>query len=150
MGAPIHVETVVRAVGASRGRLASWFVLGSNDLFVLGAAFVQNKVEQDEELIAGPAIDDMEITETLAPLIFAALETHVNSWLTLRFGAGEPVALPDGSVLFTTGPIPPPEGTNAPVLFAVYRIALGGFNLSRLTRDRVGYSDSTRGLAVCR
>jgi hypothetical protein len=69
---------------------------------------------------------------------------------TLRFGAGEPVALADGSILTTTGPIPPPEGMAAPVLFAVYRIALGGFNLSRVTRDRAGYSDSTRGFAVCR
>jgi hypothetical protein len=69
---------------------------------------------------------------------------------TLRFGAGEPVALPDGSILLTTGPIPPAEGMDAPLHFSVYRIALGGFNLSRVTRDRVGYSDSTRGFAFCR
>jgi predicted MPP superfamily phosphohydrolase len=31
---PEAVETVVRALGASRGRLASWFVLGSNDYYV--------------------------------------------------------------------------------------------------------------------
>jgi predicted MPP superfamily phosphohydrolase len=31
---PEAVETAVRAVGASRGRLASWFVLGSNDYYV--------------------------------------------------------------------------------------------------------------------
>ena len=27
------------------------------------------------------------ITETFTPQVFAALETHVNNWLTLRFGA---------------------------------------------------------------
>ncbi|MBI4169227.1 MAG: PD40 domain-containing protein [Acidobacteria bacterium] len=70
--------------------------------------------------------------------------------LTLRFGAGEPVALPDGSVLFTTGPVPLQEGMDAPVRFAVYRIALGGFNLSRVTRDRVGYNDHARGFLLCR
>lgn len=31
---PEAVETAVRAVGETRGRLASWFVLGSNDYFV--------------------------------------------------------------------------------------------------------------------
>jgi len=76
------------------GAAGNWSV-GSNDLFVLGAAFVQNKVEQDENLFAGPTfpavapVDNKEITENLAPLLFAALETHVNSWLTLRFGANK-------------------------------------------------------------
>ena len=31
------------------------------------------------------------ITETIFPQVFAALETHVNSWLTLRFGANKGV-----------------------------------------------------------
>jgi hypothetical protein len=31
----------------------------------------------------------MELTESFTPQLFAALETHVNSWLTLRFGANK-------------------------------------------------------------
>lgn len=63
--------------------LAGNWTLGSNDLFVLGATVAQNKVEIDS-LFFG---ENFEETEMLMPEIFAALETHVNSWLTLRFGA---------------------------------------------------------------
>lgn len=66
------------------GVAGNW-TLGQNDLLVLGLTFAQNKVEQDEGIF-GP-IGAGEITETFYPLLFAALETHVNSWLTLRFGA---------------------------------------------------------------
>jgi len=38
-------------------------------------------------MIYGP---DGKLTETIAPAVFAALETHVNNWLTLRFGANKP------------------------------------------------------------
>jgi hypothetical protein len=34
---------------------------------------------------------DYKYTTTVMPLVFAALETHVNSWLTLRFGAQQGV-----------------------------------------------------------
>jgi hypothetical protein len=34
---------------------------------------------------------DYEYTNTVMPLLFVALETHVNSWLTLRFGAQQGV-----------------------------------------------------------
>ena len=34
-----------------------------------------------------------------------------------------------------------------PTRFAVYRIALGGFNLTRMSRDRAAYKDYTRHLA---
>ncbi|HEY2953811.1 MAG TPA: hypothetical protein VGK89_01035 [Candidatus Eisenbacteria bacterium] len=93
------------------GAAGNWSV-GSNDLFVLGLTFAQNKVEQDELLFGGPlGVDDKEITETLSPLVFAALETHVNSWLTLRFGAnkaafskikGDPRVATDPRVEITT------------------------------------------------
>ena len=33
--------------------------------------------------------DTLKTTETLSPQVFAALETHVNNWLTLRFGANK-------------------------------------------------------------
>ncbi|MBI3539680.1 MAG: hypothetical protein HY076_05355 [Candidatus Eisenbacteria bacterium] len=64
--------------GWQLGAAGNW-TLGSNDLFVLGVNFAQNKLEQNNVA--------QEITETLMPQVFAALETHVNSWLTLRFGA---------------------------------------------------------------
>jgi hypothetical protein len=87
-------------VGALDNTLKGWqlgaagnWTLGQNDLFVLGLTFAQNTVDQQTSVVALPAplaafnVDDGTITETLAPQIFAALETHVNTWLTLRFGA---------------------------------------------------------------
>jgi hypothetical protein len=75
--------------GWQLGAAGNW-TLGSNDLFVLGVTFAQNKVEQESGLVTGPIAAD-EITETLMPQIFAALETHVNSYLTLRVGANKGV-----------------------------------------------------------
>lgn len=83
--------------------MASNWTLGTNDLFVLGATFAQNKVDQQNDLfnIVGTTLpggapttpgafsDSLEITESFAPQVFAALETHVNSWLTIRFGANK-------------------------------------------------------------
>ncbi len=73
------------------GAAGNW-TLGSNDLFVLGATFAQNTVEEQEDLFdlqdnSGLASDTLKATETIMPQVFAALETHINSWLTLRFGA---------------------------------------------------------------
>jgi hypothetical protein len=69
------------------GMAGNW-TIGSNDLFVLGVTFAQNKIEQEVDLFgAGFALGT--ITETFTPQIFAALETHVNSWLTVRFGANK-------------------------------------------------------------
>jgi hypothetical protein len=76
--------------GWEAGIAGNW-TIGSNDLFVLGMAFAQNTVEQQNDLFGiGTAFgvsDTLEVTETLAPQIFAALETNINSWLTLRVGA---------------------------------------------------------------
>lgn len=72
------------------GAAGNW-TLGSNDLFVLGMTFAQNKVEQETQLLSSPLATTDEATETLMPQIFAALETHVNSYLTLRFGANKGV-----------------------------------------------------------
>jgi hypothetical protein len=66
--------------GWQLGAAGNW-ALGSNDLFVLGATFAQNKLEA--------ANSSQQLTETYAPQVFAALESHVNSWLTLRFGANK-------------------------------------------------------------
>ncbi len=66
---------------------------------------------------------------------------------TLPYGADEPQVLPDLSIQFVSGPfVPPPLREDAPK-FAVYRIASGGFNLTRVSRDRAGYDDFTRRLS---
>lgn len=80
--------------GWSVGLAGNW-TLGANDLFVLGATFAQNKVEQEEDLFgisAGLGLgDELEVTETVTPNVFMALETNVNPWLTLRWGANKAV-----------------------------------------------------------
>jgi hypothetical protein len=70
------------------GVAGNW-TLGSNDLFVLGVNVAQNKLKQQEDLFGLGAGDTLELTESFTPQLFAALETHVNSWLTLRFGANK-------------------------------------------------------------
>ncbi|MFQ5876372.1 MAG: TolB family protein [Acidobacteriota bacterium] len=65
---------------------------------------------------------------------------------TAPFGASEPVLLAGVAIAFTAGPAPPPEGSGAPERYAVYRVAAGGFNLSRITRRRAQYNDFTRRL----
>jgi hypothetical protein len=84
--------------GWQAGVAGNW-TIGTNDLFVLGATFAQNKVDQQEDVLgiaaaaAGLGIvglgDTLTVTESLTPQVFAALETHVNNWLTLRFGANK-------------------------------------------------------------
>ena len=70
------------------GAAANWS-LGSNDLLVWGLDFIQNKVQQSDLLFGSAPYDSTDITETMTPRVFAALETHVNSWLTLRMGASK-------------------------------------------------------------
>jgi hypothetical protein len=70
------------------GAAGNW-TLGSNDLFVLGVNVAQNKLKQQEDLFGLGFGDTLELTESFTPQLFAALETHVNSWLTLRFGANK-------------------------------------------------------------
>lgn len=83
------------------GAAGNW-TLNQNDLFVLGLTFGRNSVEQDGPLffstVATPpgfgglgAIDNKKIDESIYPQVFAALETHVNPWLTIRFGASQDV-----------------------------------------------------------
>lgn len=74
------------------GAAGNW-TLGTNDLFVAGVTFAQNKLEQEYDIFGLSSSfglsDDLEVTETMTPNVFAALETHVNNWLTLRFGANK-------------------------------------------------------------
>ena len=75
--------------GWSLGLAGNW-TLGSNDLFVLGATFASNTIEQQYDVLGlTPAgfSPNGKLSESMSPQIFGALETHVNSWLTLRFGA---------------------------------------------------------------
>jgi hypothetical protein len=73
--------------GWQAGVAGNWTV-GANDLFVIGLTFAQNKVEQESDIF-GFGFANGSITETFTPQIFAAMESHVNSWLTLRFGANK-------------------------------------------------------------
>lgn len=70
------------------GAAGNW-TLGSNDLFVLGFTVAQNKHKQQTDLFGLGLGDTLELTETFYPQLFAALETHLNSWLTVRFGANK-------------------------------------------------------------
>jgi len=73
------------------GAAGNW-TLNQNDLFVLGFTAAHNTVENDTDAfglglltVSGLPVDKAE--ESIYPQIFAALETHVNPWLTVRFGA---------------------------------------------------------------
>jgi hypothetical protein len=76
-----------KLTGWQAGLAGNWS-LGTNDLFVLGMTFAQNKIDQEEDVV-GAGFATGTITETYMPQLFAALETHVNPWLTLRFGANK-------------------------------------------------------------
>lgn len=72
--------------GWQLGVAGNW-TLGSDDLFVLGATMASNKLTFDEDL--GFGVTEGTWTQSYSPMVFAALETHVNSWLTLRLGANK-------------------------------------------------------------
>jgi hypothetical protein len=74
------------SITAWQAGMAGNWTLGSNDLFVLGLTFAQNKLDQQRDVL-GIGFGNGTVTETFTPEIFAALETHINPWLTLRFGA---------------------------------------------------------------
>jgi hypothetical protein len=70
--------------------VSSDWTLGTNDMVVWGVTFAQNKIDEEEDLFGLVGANDHAIiTESLMPQLFAALETHVNNWLTLRFGANK-------------------------------------------------------------
>jgi hypothetical protein len=83
--------------------LAGNWAIGSNDLFVLGGTLAQNSVDQEGDVLGiangvngfAPANADfnpkLKATETMLPAVFMALETQVNSWLTIRMGANKSV-----------------------------------------------------------
>lgn len=65
------------------GAAGNW-TLNQNDLFVLGFTAARNTVENDTDVFG---LGAAKTEESIYPQIFAALETHVNPWLTVRFGA---------------------------------------------------------------
>jgi hypothetical protein len=85
--------------GWQAGVAGNW-TLGTNDLFVLGVAIAQNRLEQEDDIFGiaasiptpgggTPIGDALEVREGFMPLVFAALETHANNWLTFRLGASK-------------------------------------------------------------
>ncbi len=88
---PVPAGTLVTQTNTLKGwqvGAAGNWTLGANDLFVLGATFARNTIEGRTQP-GGPVNATFNESETYAPQLFAALETHVNSWLTLRFGANK-------------------------------------------------------------
>ena len=75
------VSTSAKISGWEIGGAGNWSI-GSDDLFVLGLQVVGNHAEST--VGANPKT---ELNETFYPNAFMGIETHVNSWLTLRFGA---------------------------------------------------------------
>ncbi len=66
--------------------------------------------------------------------------------LTLPYGASEAIVLDDRSILLVVEPVGDKKKRSGGGRFADYRIALGGFNLARITRDRARCNDFTRRL----
>lgn len=77
-GTAVAYETTRK--GWQMGVAGNW-TLNQNDLFVAGVTFASNKLENQWTGV------DQNWTETTMPTLFAALETHVNTWLTIRMGA---------------------------------------------------------------
>jgi hypothetical protein len=75
------VTTDAKLSGWEIGGAGNWSI-GSDDLFILGLQIVGNHGEAT--VGTGPKTD---LHETFYPNAFMGLETHINSWLTLRFGA---------------------------------------------------------------
>ena len=71
-------DTYEETLKGWQGGVAGNWAINQKDLFVAGLTFAQNKYTNDTY--------EYEYTETLMPTMFAALETQVNPWLSLRFG----------------------------------------------------------------
>jgi hypothetical protein len=72
---------------------------------------------------------------------------QITESLVMPYGAEEPVALGADSILFTTCLSAEKPGGGTAERCRVYRIAAGGFNLAKLTRDLAHYSDFSRRLS---
>lgn len=75
------VKTDSKLSGWQFGLAGNWS-LNSDDLFVLGGNIMGDKITQQ----VGAAAEQSS-QQTYYPNVFMGLETHVNSWLAVRFGA---------------------------------------------------------------
>lgn len=120
--------------------LAGNWTLNQNDLFVLGLTAGNNTVEQDVDVFSSSIIGSgyKKMEETIYPQLFAALETHVNPWLTLRFGANQ-----DVNAKIKADPIAITGGTpNSTTSFSRFQMELGcGVKVGGLQFDAIMDSD---------
>lgn len=76
---PAGTKTDDKRSGWQVGLAGNWS-LGTEDLFVLGGQIANNTEKTPGSVLT-------RVSETYYPNVFMGLESHVNSWLTLRFGA---------------------------------------------------------------
>ncbi|MEO5617019.1 MAG: hypothetical protein ABIS67_04555, partial [Candidatus Eisenbacteria bacterium] len=121
------------------GVAGNW-TLNQNDLFVLGVTAAQNTFEQDTEVFTDPldpSDDFSKIEESIMPQVFAALETHVNPWLTIRFGATNDANVTIKGTPFTGSATPTTKATGAD-----FNMQLGaGVKVGGLQFDAIMASD---------
>ena len=109
------------------GTAGNWTV-GNNDLFVLGVSFAHNTVDQKEAVFAIGTADGTANESNLE--VFSALETHVNNWLTLRFGARKGA--------YNKLKIEPTAGGNAEITSSPFNMNIGaGVKLGTLQLDAI-------------
>src|SRR5262249_8365416 len=115
------------------GGAGNW-TLNQNDLFVLGAVLTRNTFEQDTNTFgsAGIAPGTGKFEESILPGLFAALETHVNPWLTVRFGANQ------GANQFTKATVMAPGSGSTKNTFSDFNMNLGvGVKVGGLQFDAI-------------
>jgi hypothetical protein len=124
--------------GWQLGMAGNWTV-GNNDLFVLGLMLAQNTVDQETAIFQAPVPTPGKATETIMPQVFAALETHVNNWLTLRFGARKDA--------YNKVKLEPDAGGSAEVTSSPFSMHIGaGVKLGTLQLDTVLHDDFANNL----
>lgn len=117
------------------GVAGNW-TLNQNDLFVLGLTAARNTVEQDVQVFSSSVLPGgyNKMEESIYPQLFAALETHVNPWLTLRFGANQDVMAKIKGDPITVSPSTP----NQTVSFSRFQMELGcGVKVGGLQFDAI-------------
>ena len=123
--------TVTRSAtqkGWQIGMAGNW-TLNQNDLFVLGFTAAHNTLEQDTEIFG---LGGAKGEESIYPQVFTALETHVNPWLTVRFGATNDAWVQQKVTGFTG------TGTESKFTFSNFDMQLGcGVKLGGLQFDAI-------------
>lgn len=116
------------------GGAGNW-TLNQNDLFVLGAVLTRSTFEQDTNVFPGTPVPG-KLEESILPGLFAALETHVNPWLTVRFGANQ------GANQFTKATATAPGAGSTKNSFSDFNMNLGvGVKVGGLQFDAICDND---------